>query len=61
MPRTEALTAEIVQIHHLVYNKIPYLLVLRADHHYEVVRDFSETILIDTTVNVERFLPSFND
>jgi hypothetical protein len=47
-PKAESLNSEPVQVHYLAFNNVPYLLIVRQNQHYEVVRNFSETILIDT-------------
>lgn len=45
-----------------MFNNVPYLLVVKQDEKdrkYEVVRNFSETIFAETTINIDRILPSF--
>ena len=50
---------EPIQIEYLVYDRVPYLLVLRSNFKFELVRNFTDTYMPDPKEDVERFLPSF--
>jgi hypothetical protein len=51
--------SDIAQIHLVVLEQAPFLVVLRKNQHLEVIYNFSETLFVESRMNVARILGSF--
>lgn len=50
---------QVTQMHYTIHEGTPYLIVLRQNHLVEVVSNFSDRVLAESRVSIEKILPTF--
>lgn len=46
-------------MHYLTHEGTPYIVLLRENSLIEIVRNFTDTVLAESRVSVEKILPTF--
>jgi hypothetical protein len=60
-PRIEpgAYSHPVKQLHYLSHEGTPYIVILRENSLIEIVRNFTDTVLAESRVSVDKILPCF--
>jgi hypothetical protein len=54
-----AYQSRVKQMHYLVHEGTPYIVILRENSLIEIVRNFTDTVLAESRISAEKILPTF--
>jgi hypothetical protein len=57
----DALNKRVEQLHYMAHEGTPYLVVLREGSLIEIIRNFSDTVMVETRVPVTKIAPTFGN
>jgi hypothetical protein len=52
---------EIKQLYYITQEGIPYLVVLRENNSLDIIRNFTDTVISETRLSIQRILPTFGE